>query len=96
VGYLLWYHPANLKLKELIDTGELGRIQYIYSNRVNLGKKGATLGANCTIVCGTTFGRYAFIGAGAVVTKDVPDYGLAVGSPARITGWVCECGLKLG
>ena len=61
-----------------------------------LVKRGATLGANCTIVCGITIGRYAFIGAGAVVTKDVPDYALAVGSPAKIIGWVCECGLKLG
>jgi len=61
-----------------------------------LVKKGATLGANCTIVCGITIGRYALIGAGAVVTKDVPDYRLAVGAPARTTGWVCECGLKLG
>jgi UDP-2-acetamido-3-amino-2,3-dideoxy-glucuronate N-acetyltransferase len=61
-----------------------------------LVKKGATLGANCTIVCGVTIGRYAFIGAGAVVTKDVPDYALLVGSPAKVTGWVCECGLKLG
>ena len=61
-----------------------------------LVKKGATLGANCTIVCGITIGRYAFIGAGAVVTKDVPDYALVVGVPAKMTGWVCECGLKLG
>ena len=61
-----------------------------------LVKKGATLGANCTIICGITIGRYAFIGAGAVVTKDVPDYALVVGAPARMTGWVCECGLKLG
>ena len=61
-----------------------------------LVKKGATLGANCTIVCGITIGRYAFIGAGAVVTKDVPDYALVVGAPAKMTGWVCECGLKLG
>jgi UDP-2-acetamido-3-amino-2,3-dideoxy-glucuronate N-acetyltransferase len=60
-----------------------------------LVKKGATLGANCTVVCGLTIGRYSFIGAGAVVTKDVPDHALVVGSPARITGWVCECGLKL-
>jgi UDP-2-acetamido-3-amino-2,3-dideoxy-glucuronate N-acetyltransferase len=60
-----------------------------------LVKKGATLGANCTIVCGISIGQYAFIGAGAVVTKDVPDYALVVGAPARITGWVCECGLKL-
>jgi UDP-2-acetamido-3-amino-2,3-dideoxy-glucuronate N-acetyltransferase len=60
-----------------------------------LVKKGATLGANCTIVCGITIGRYAFIGAGAVATKDVPDYALVVGSPARKTGWMCECGVKL-
>ena len=61
-----------------------------------LVKKGATLGANCTIVCGITIGRYVFVGAGAVVTKDVPDYALVVGAPAKMKGWVCECGLKLG
>lgn len=60
-----------------------------------LVKKGATIGANATIVCGHTIGRYAFIGAGAVVTKNVPDYALVVGNPARITGWMCECGIKL-
>lgn len=60
-----------------------------------LVKRGATLGANCTIVCGTTIGRYAFVGAGAVVTKDVPDYACVMGSPARISGWMCECGAKL-
>ncbi len=58
-------------------------------------KKGATLGANCTIVCGVSIGKYAFIGAGAVVTKDVPDYALVVGNPAVIKGYMCECGLKL-
>jgi UDP-2-acetamido-3-amino-2,3-dideoxy-glucuronate N-acetyltransferase len=63
--------------------------------RHTLVRKGATLGANCTIVCGTTIGRYAFVGAGAVVTTDVPDHALVVGSPARIKGWVCSCGLKL-
>ena len=57
-----------------------------------LVKKGASLGANCTIVCGYTIGRYAFIGAGAVVTKDVPDYALVVGTPGRIVGWMCCCG----
>jgi len=57
--------------------------------------KGATLGANCTIVCGVTIGRYAFIGAGAVVTKDVPDYALMVGVPARQTGWMSEHGERL-
>ncbi|MGI6241163.1 MAG: acyltransferase [Candidatus Omnitrophota bacterium] len=60
-----------------------------------LVKKGATLGANCTVVCGTTIGRYAFVGAGAVITKDVPDHALVVGSPARLAGWVCRCGEKL-
>ena len=60
-----------------------------------LVKRGATLGANSTIVCGHTIGRYAFIGAGTVVTKDVPDYALIVGNPGRVTGWMCECGVKL-
>lgn len=60
-----------------------------------LVKKGASLGANCTIVCGYTIGRYAFIGAGAVVTKDVPDYALIVGTPGRIVGWMCQCGIRL-
>jgi UDP-2-acetamido-3-amino-2,3-dideoxy-glucuronate N-acetyltransferase len=63
--------------------------------RPTLVRRGASLGANCTIVCGVTIGKYAFVGAGAVVTKDVPDYALVVGSPARVKGWVCECGVKL-
>jgi len=63
--------------------------------RRTLVKRGASLGANCTIVCGTTIGRYAMIGAGAVVTKDVPDYGLMVGVPARRVGWACRCGETL-
>ena len=58
-------------------------------------KKGATIGANATIVCGNTIGRYAFIGAGAVVTKDVPDYALVVGNPAKVVGWMCECGHQI-
>lgn len=60
-----------------------------------LVKEGASLGANCTIVCGNSIGRYSFVAAGAVVTKDVPDYALVVGSPARIVGWVSEAGEKL-
>ena len=63
--------------------------------RNTLVKKGATLGANCTIVCGTTVGEYAFIGAGAVVNKDVPDYALMVGVPARQIGWMSEYGEQL-
>jgi bifunctional N-acetylglucosamine-1-phosphate-uridyltransferase/glucosamine-1-phosphate-acetyltransferase GlmU-like protein len=58
-------------------------------------KKGAILGANCTIICGHSIGRYAFVGAGAVVTRDVPDHALVVGNPARQIGWMCECGEKL-
>ena len=60
-----------------------------------LVKKGATIGANATVICGHTIGRYAFIGAGAVVTKDVPDYALLIGNPAKQTGWMSEYGHKL-
>jgi UDP-2-acetamido-3-amino-2,3-dideoxy-glucuronate N-acetyltransferase len=63
--------------------------------RQTLVKRGASIGANCTIVCGHTIGRFAFIGAGAVVTKDIPDFALVVGNPGRITGWMCACGVKL-
>ena len=60
-----------------------------------LVKKGTTIGANATIVCGNTIGRYALIGAGSVITHDIPDHALAYGNPARVHGWVCECGKKL-
>ena len=60
-----------------------------------LVQRGATIGANATIVCGITIGKYAFIGAGAVVTKNIPDYALVVGNPARQTGWMSEYGHKL-
>jgi UDP-2-acetamido-3-amino-2,3-dideoxy-glucuronate N-acetyltransferase len=63
--------------------------------RPTLVKKGATIGANATIVCGTTLGRYSFIGAGAVVTRNVPDYALVLGNPAKQIGWMCECGERL-
>ena len=63
--------------------------------RNTLVKTGATLGANCTIVCGVTIGEYAFIGAGAVVNKDVPAYALMVGVPARQIGWMSEFGEQL-
>ena len=63
--------------------------------RNTLVKKGATLGANCTIVCGVTIGEYAFIGAGAVINKDVPAYALMVGVPARQIGWMSEFGEQL-
>lgn len=63
--------------------------------RDTLVKKGATLGANCTIVCGVTIGEYAFIGAGAVINKDVPAYALMVGVPAKQIGWMSEFGEQL-
>jgi len=63
--------------------------------RPTLVKKGATIGANATILCGLTLGRSAFIGTGAVVLKDVPDYALMVGNPARQKGWMCACGIQL-
>ena len=63
--------------------------------RKTVVKKGASIGANATIVCGHDIGRYAFVGAGAVVTKNVPDYALVYGSPATIRGYVCQCGEKL-
>jgi UDP-2-acetamido-3-amino-2,3-dideoxy-glucuronate N-acetyltransferase len=58
-------------------------------------KRGASIGANATIVCGVTVGRYAFVGAGTVITRDVPNYALVYGNPGRIQGWVCQCGVKL-
>src|SRR6185295_1147647 len=60
-----------------------------------LVKTGASIGANATIVCGTTIGKYAFIGAGSVVTRDVPDFALVLGNPSRRSGWMCRCGVKL-
>jgi len=63
--------------------------------RPTLVKKGASIGANSTIICGVTIGQYAFIGAGSVVTKNVADYALVYGNPARIHGWVCQCGYKI-
>jgi acetyltransferase-like isoleucine patch superfamily enzyme len=71
---------------------EIRKMDQVRPTRV---KKGATIGANATIVCGTTLGRYCFIGAGTVVNKNVADYALVVGNPAKQIGWVCECGDRL-
>jgi UDP-2-acetamido-3-amino-2,3-dideoxy-glucuronate N-acetyltransferase len=60
-----------------------------------LVRQGSSIGANATIVCGIVLGRYCFVGAGSVVTHDVPDYALVYGSPARLRGWVCNCGNRL-
>ncbi len=71
---------------------EIHRLDELRPTRV---RRGATLGANSTIVCGVTIGAYAFVGAGAVVTRDVPNFGLVVGNPARLIGWMCACGSRV-
>lgn len=63
--------------------------------KTTLVQKGASIGANATILCGITLGRYCFVGAGAVVTRDVPNHALVYGSPARFKGWMCQCGIEL-
>jgi UDP-2-acetamido-3-amino-2,3-dideoxy-glucuronate N-acetyltransferase len=63
--------------------------------KTTLVRKGASIGANATIVCGVTLGQYCFVGAGSVITRDVPDYALVYGSPARLRGWMCQCGEQL-
>jgi UDP-2-acetamido-3-amino-2,3-dideoxy-glucuronate N-acetyltransferase len=63
--------------------------------KTTLVRRGASIGANATIVCGVTLGCYSFVGAGSVVTRDVPDYALVHGSPARLRGWMCQCGEQL-
>lgn len=70
-------------------------VRDIKEYKKTLVREGATIGANATIMCGITIGKYAFIGAGTVVTKNVPDYALIYGNPGRIHGWMCECGEKL-
>ena len=71
---------------------ELRKMDQIRPTRV---KKGATIGANATIVCGVELGRYSFVGAGAVVTRSVDDHALMVGNPATQIGWACKCGERL-
>ncbi|MFU8803159.1 MAG: acyltransferase [Bradymonadaceae bacterium] len=63
--------------------------------KATLVRRGATIGANATILCGVEIGEYAFVGAGSVVIRDVPSHGLVVGNPARRIGWVCRCGERL-
>ena len=95
----------NVTLEDDVFCGPSMVFTNVYNPRSAVSRKneyrdtfvgqGATLGANCTIVCGLTMGRYAFIGAGAVVNKDVPDYALMVGVPTRQIGWMSEYGEQL-
>lgn len=95
----------NVTLEDEVFCGPSMVFTNVYNPRAGISRKeeyrdtlvrqGATLGANCTIVCGVTVGRYAFIGAGAVVNRDVPDYALMVGVPARQVGWMSEFGEQL-
>jgi UDP-2-acetamido-3-amino-2,3-dideoxy-glucuronate N-acetyltransferase len=84
--------PSAVFTNVINPRSEIKRMSEI---KQTLVKKGATLGANCTIVCGHTIGNYAFIAAGAVVTRNVPAFALMAGNPARQTGWICQCGNKL-
>lgn len=95
----------NVTLKEAVFCGPGMVFTNVYNPRSLIGRKdeyrdtvvnrGATLGANCTIVCGVTIGEFAFVGAGAVVNRDVPAYALVVGVPARQIGWMSEFGEQL-
>ena len=84
--------PSMVFTNVINPRSEIRRMEEL---RPTLVQRGATLGANCTIVCGITIGPYAFIGAGAVVVRDVPAYALVVGNPGRISGWMCSCGNRI-
>jgi UDP-2-acetamido-3-amino-2,3-dideoxy-glucuronate N-acetyltransferase len=84
--------PSMVFTNVLNPRSEIRRMDEI---RPTLVRRGASLGANCTIVCGVTIGQYAFVGAAAVVVRDVPDFALVVGNPARIIGWLCVCGNRM-
>ena len=96
----------NVRLEDDVFCGPSAVFTNVYNPRAvvvrkneyrdTLVKRGATLGANCTIICGITIGEHAFVAAGAVVTRDVPAHALVVGNPARQKGWVCACGEGLG
>lgn len=95
----------GVTLEDYVFCGPSMVFTNVYNPRANIRKmdeamptlikEGATLGANCTIVCGITIGKYAFVGAGALVNKNIPDHALVVGNPARKIGWVCQCGETL-
>jgi len=89
--------PSAVFINDLSPRAKYPKLKYPQYGKwiPTLVKAGATIGANSTILCGITIGKWAMIGAGAVVTKNIPDYAIAVGMPAKVIGWVCECGNKL-
>lgn len=89
--------PAVVFTNDIIPRAKYPKSKYpLYGGLFRtLVEEGASIGANATIVCGKTIGKWAMVGAGAVVAKDVPSHALVVGVPAKIIGWVCECGNKL-
>ena len=94
-----------VELEDFVFCGPSMVFTNVYNPRAHISRKseymktlvrtGATIGANAVVVCGVTLGRYAFVGSGSVVTRDVPDFGLVYGNPARRTGWMCQCGVRL-
>lgn len=92
MGSKVFVGPAAQFTNDLFPRAELWDDSRLVRTTV---KDGASIGSNATIVCGITIGRYATVGAGAVVTKDVPDHGLVLGNPARLRGFVCTCGRPL-
>jgi len=89
--------PSAVFINDLSPRAKYPKLKYPQYGKwlPTLIKEGATLGANSTILCGITIGKWAMIGAGAVVTENIPDYTISVGVPAKVLGFVCECGKKL-
>ena len=83
--------PNAVFTNDLVPRAKIYRKEY----HRTIVQEGASVGANATLVCPVTIGRYALVGAGSVVTKDVPDYSIVYGSPARFKGWICTCGERL-
>lgn len=92
LGDFVFCGPSMVFTNVFNPRAEIPRMEEL---RTTIVKKGATFGANCTIVCGHSVGAYAFVGAGAVVTGEVPDFALMAGNPATIKGWMCQCGVRL-